>query len=134
MTRKNRRLAMTESDLGKLKTVVAMAKKYLVHRGHLDMLDEKLEGAEVVSKDNVPQDLVEMDTSVRITDLDRSEQKVYKLVFPHDAKLGEDVSVIAPLGSALLGSRVGEIVEVDAPAKKRRVRVDEIIPEPRTAA
>jgi|GEM_PF-1806427 len=120
------RLAITESDLNKLKGIVQMAKKNLAERGYLELLVEKLEDADVVSPDKVPADLVEMQTSIRITDLDRSEQRVFKLVFPRDANCRDHVSVIAPLGSALLGSRVGEVVEINAPTRRRRIRVEEI--------
>ena len=130
MTKKERgakrRLSLTGADLGKLKAIVQTAKRYLRDRGYIEQLEEKLEDAMVVSPDQVPQDLVEVERSVRITDLDKSEQKVLKLVFPKDANYGNHISVIAPLGSALLGSRVGEVVEVHAPGRTRMVRVDGI--------
>jgi transcription elongation GreA/GreB family factor len=124
-TRK-RRIALTQSDLSKLRSVVETAKRYL-RRSYIEMLAEKLDDAEVVNSDKVPKDLVEMETSVCITDLDRSERKICKLVFPRDADYGNRISVIAPLGAALFGSRVGDVIEIDAPERKRRVRVDRIL-------
>ena len=121
-----RRLSLTEADFGKLMSIVNTAKKYLSDRGYIDVLEEKLENAVVVSRDKVPSDVVEIDRSVQITDLDRSEQKLYKLVYPREANYGNHISVAAPLGSALLGCRVGEVVEVRAPGRTRRVRVDAI--------
>ena len=121
-----RRIALSKSDLGKLKALVETAKKYL-RRDYIDQLDEKLEEAEVVSPGMVPNDEVEIDKFVRITDLDRSEERVYKLVLPRDANFGNHISVIAPLGAALLGSHTGDVIEVIAPGRIRKIRVEEIL-------
>lgn len=120
------RIVLTESDLDKVKSLVGTARKYLSNRRYLELLDQRLDEADVVSPERVPRDVVEIDTSVRITDLDRSEKRVYRLVLPRDANYDDRISVVAPLGSALLGSRVGEVVEVYAPARTRRIRVDAI--------
>ena len=125
--KRNSRLSLTESDLGKLKTVVQTAKRYLSGRGYIEVLIERLEDAEIVAPEKVPADIVEVDRTVRITDLDRSQHSIYKLVFPQDANCSDNISVITPLGSALLGSRVGEIIEVDAPKRTRKIRIDEIV-------
>ncbi len=122
-----RKLAVTESDLAKLKGAVRAAKTFLSDRMFIELLDEKLEEAQVVSPGKVPSDQVEIDRRVLLTDLDRGEQTEYKLVFPRDARYGNSLSVLTPLGAALLGSRVGEVVEIHAPARTRRVRVDEIV-------
>jgi len=124
---KKRKLAVTESDLAKLKSALRAAKTFLSDRMYIELLDEKLEEAEVVSPDEVPSDQVEIDRTVLLTDLDKKEQTVYKLVLPRDARYGNSVSVLTPLGAALLGSRVGELVEIHAPARIRRVRVDEVV-------
>ena len=125
--RKLRKIVLTESHLVGLRAILQTARKYLAERDYIEQLSDKIENAEVVRPEDLPADQVGIERSVRITDLDRSEPRVYKLVFPRDADYGRKISVIAPLGSALLGRRVGEVVEVCAPARKRKVRIDAVL-------
>ena len=56
------------------------------------------------------------------------------LVFPSDADIDEGrLSVLAPLGTALLGARVGDLVEVNAPAGVRRIKVEKVLYQPEAA-
>jgi len=120
-------LAVTQADLEKLKGALRAAKTFLADRMYIELLDEKLEEAQVVGPEDVPADQVEIHRTVSLTDLDRKEQVVYKLVFPHEARYDNSISVLTPLGSALLGSRLGEVVEVHAPKRTRKLRIDEIM-------
>lgn len=122
-----RRLAVTEPELEKLKAILQTAKSFLPGRRFIELLDEKLEDAEIVSPSESPADVVDVGRTVRFTDLDRSEEVVYKLVFPRDAKHANNISVLTPLGSALLGSRVGEVIEIHAPRRTRKLRIDAIV-------
>ena len=110
------------------------AKTFLADRMYIELLDEKLEEAQVVSPEEVPADQVEIHRIVSLTDLDRKEQVVYKLVFPNEARYDNSISVLTPLGSALLGRRIGEVVEVHAPKRTRKLRIDEIMEGGRTIA
>ena len=59
---------------------------------------------------------------------------MYKIVFPRDAHVAENrVSVLAPIGTALLGRRVGEIVELDTSIGKTRLKVQGVIVQPPAA-
>jgi regulator of nucleoside diphosphate kinase len=113
--------------LEKLTAALGTAKRFLADRLYIDLLDEKLEEAQVVSPEEIPADQVDIHRTILLTDLDRKERAVYKLVFPHEARPDNSISVLTPLGSALLGSRMGEVVEIHAPSRTRRVRVDQII-------
>jgi len=97
-------------------------------------LDVELRLGTVVLPAEMPPDVVTMNSRVRLTDLDSGAQLVYTLVFPADAdfKTGR-ISVLAPIGTALLGERVGAEIQWEVPAGVRRLRVEELLYQPESA-
>lgn len=90
--------------------------------------------AEVIPSKQAPPDLVTINSKVRLTDLGTGESLVYTLVFPHDADYKEGrISILAPLGTALLGFRVGDVVDWRMPVGDRRLRIDEVLYQPEAA-
>jgi regulator of nucleoside diphosphate kinase len=78
--------------------------------------------------------LASMNTRVLIHDLCVGRQTVYTLVFPRDADIAKNkISVLAPVGTALLGYRVGDLIECAAPGTVKRLRVKEIVYQPEAA-
>ena len=75
-----------------------------------------------------------MNSSVRLKDLDTKKELTYTLVFPSDADAGQNrISVLAPIGTALIGYRVGDIITWEVPAGRRRLKVEKIIYQPEAA-
>lgn len=98
---------------------------------YLDRLEEELDRARVVDPKNIPGDVVTMNSVVRIRDLDTGEEKTFALVFPNKTGTGEKtVSILAPVGTALIGCREGDTIEWDIPAGTKRMQVTEIIYQP----
>jgi regulator of nucleoside diphosphate kinase len=97
-------------------------------------LEDELEFAEVVTPDNVPDDVVTMRSKVKLKDLDTKQESVYSIVFPTEANLDEGkVSVLAPLATALMGHRRGATVEFEAPGRVRRLKIVEILYQPESS-
>jgi regulator of nucleoside diphosphate kinase len=67
-------------------------------------------------------------------DMDSGEIKVYKLVFPSQARTENSLSVLAPIGTAILGYRVGSVIEWRVPRGVRRLKVLEVLFQPEAAA
>lgn len=98
---------------------------------HLRDLQEALDEAMVVAPAEMPPDVVTVNSTVKLTDLESQSQKVYMLVFPCDANLSDSkISVLAPLGAALLGYRPGDVVHSTMPGGARRLRIEEVTPGP----
>ena len=77
----------------------------------------------------MPEDVVTMNSTVRVRDLETGEVDTYTLVYPHEADIEENkLSVLAPVGTALLGYRAGDVVEWPVPAGITRFRVEEVAP------
>jgi len=68
---------------------------------------------------------------VRVTDLDGGHQRTLTLVLPGEADSSQGkISVLAPIGTALLGYRVGDTVEWRVPGGLRRFRIDAVLHQP----
>lgn len=103
--------------------------------GNLDLLRAELERAEVVEPKDVPPDVVTMNSRVRVADEATGEESELQLVFPAAADVVRGaVSVLAPIGSALLGLRVGSRIEWPVPeGRARRIRVLSVSYQPEAA-
>jgi regulator of nucleoside diphosphate kinase len=122
-------LFITESDFQRLKGLIESAKRFLRRdRPHLDALEEELNRAEIVGSNELPANVVTMNSRIRVTDLDTRTQVVYTLSFPRDADIAHDrISVLAPIGTALLGYRAGTVIQAEVPGGKKRLRIDEVM-------
>lgn len=77
--------------------------------------------------DALERDAVELGATVHICDLRTGEREEYTLVPPDDADiLRHRISTFSPIGRALFGRRVGEIVEVDAPAGTIAIQIEHV--------
>jgi regulator of nucleoside diphosphate kinase len=113
---------ISDSDMQRLRAVID------VHQSVAsDDLDAELHRALVVPQESMPADVVTMDRDVVYEDLDTQTQRRVRLVYPQhsDPKRGW-VSVLAPIGSALLGLRVGQSIEWEVPTGRKRVRIVEV--------
>lgn len=100
----------------------------------LDRLEGELSRAKVVSGKRISANVVTMNSRVRVTDLDTGKEATYQIVFPRDANASKSmISVLAPIGTALLGFKVGSEIEWETPGGLRRLRIDAIEYQPEAA-
>ena len=83
---------------------------------YLEELDGELDRGEIVKPEEIPSDVITMNSTFRLRDLDNGEEAVYTLVFPGKADSANGkISILAPIGTAVLGYRVGDTVEWECP-------------------
>jgi len=130
-----RKLYVTEFDKTRLEEVIAVAEELgLQARKDLESLSEELDRAEVVSSKDIPPDVVTMNSKVVLRDLDTSEEMTFVLVFPRDANIKKGtISVLAPVGTAILGYAAGDVVEWAVPSGVRRIRIEDVLYQPEAA-
>ena len=98
---------------------------------NLSRLEEELARAEIVAPQDIPADVVTMNSRVRARDLDSGEVLVFSVVYPRDADVGAHrISVLAPIGAGVLGFRAGDTIEWPVPAGIRRLLLEEILYQP----
>jgi regulator of nucleoside diphosphate kinase len=103
-------------------------------RDHLESLRQELDRAHVVIPTAIPHNLVTMNSRVRLQDMETDEENIYTLVFPSDADIDQNkISILAPIGTAILGYRAGDRVDWLVPAGKRKVRIQDILYQPEAA-
>ncbi len=131
----DRPIYVTEYDLQRLRRLIQDAQRPLHHKDeHLDQLQAELDRAHIVTPQAVPQDVITMNSKVCLIDLDTGEEETYTLVFPENADIGQGkISVLAPVGTAILGYRVGDSFEWDVPAGKRHLQIKKILYQPEAA-
>lgn len=100
----------------------------------LARLEARIAGAKVVPPEYVPDTSVSINSQVRFKNLSTREQSEYTLVFPGEADIEKGkVSILSPIGAALIGASVGDVVEFAAPVGVRRLRIEQILFQPEAA-
>lgn len=95
---------------------------------HLRELRSELDRALVIAADEVPVGVITIDSMVRVVDLDSGRRSMLTLVLPHEADIAEQrISVLAPIGTALLGFRAGDDVEWAMPGGTRRLHIEHVM-------
>jgi regulator of nucleoside diphosphate kinase len=127
-----RRILVTEEDIARLKGLVSRGRATLRRdQAHLEELEQELERAEVVHAGDLPPDVVTVHSTVRIRDLDSGVAAEYTIVFPTEADTAQRrISVLAPIGTALIGYRVGDVIEWSTPGGVRRLQVEAVLFQP----
>lgn len=97
----------------------------------LEALEIEIERADVVKPQEIPPDVITMNSSAQLVDLDTQEELHVTVVFPGAADVNSGrISVLAPMGLALLGCREAEEVEWPTPSRMRRLRIDRVVYQP----
>ena len=131
----NKPIQITEFDLERLRKLIENA-HHTEYRGsdYLAHLQAELDRAQIVPPKVVPEAVVTMNSTVALLDLETGEEETYTLVFPESADLSRGrISILAPIGTAMLGYEVGDVFEWQVPAGMRRLRVERILYQPEAA-
>ena len=127
---------ITEVDRQRLEKLIEIAGEYdgMANHEYLRKLEHELDRAETVAPQDVPDDVITMRSKVRLKDMNSGEEMVYTLVFPTESDSGNGkISVLAPIGTAMLGYRVGDYIEWQVPSGLRRLKVEELLYQPEAA-
>lgn len=122
---KKQAIIMSAADHEELRCVVAAAGR-LSTRGLAEVaaLERELTRAEIVAPGDVPPDVITMNSRAELLDLETSERMEFTVVYPVDANIEEGkISVLAPLGAAMIGYRIGDEFRWFVPYGERRLRV-----------
>ena len=123
---------ITTKDAVKLRKLIREA-YHSEYRGsdYLKELAEEMEKASVVNPDQIPANVITLNSTARLVDQETNEEMVYTLMFPEDADISQGkISVLAPIGTAMLGYKTGDTFEWETPGGKRILRVQEILYQP----
>ena len=130
-----RTIYITAFDVERLRNLIGDVKRLQRHGNeYLKSLEIELTRARVVAATDVPPDVITMNSKVCLRDLDSQEELNVILVFPRDADIMQNkISVLAPIGTAMLGYRVGDIFAWNVPDGIRQLQVETILYQPEAA-
>jgi len=113
-------LILSKTDFENLSALTNLAKKELA-----ELLEEELGRASLVADDRLPADVVSMNSTVSFEDLESGKTSTVTLVYPPEANIeAGKISVLTPVGSALIGLRVGQVIRWPFPnGKKKELKV-----------
>ncbi len=84
--------------------------------GRLAELEDIISRAEVIDTSSMSGDVVRFGATVKLTDEDTGEESTYRIVGSHEAEIASGrLSVTSPLARALIGTSMGEVIEVTTP-------------------
>ena len=126
---------VTELDYHRLSGLIERTRERNgIDRQYLNKLEAELDRAEIVDPKDISGDVITMRSKVRLKDLVSGESNTYSLVFPTEADFAEGkISVLAPIGTAILGYRSGDTIEWQVPSGLRSLKVEEILYQPESA-
>lgn len=128
-----RKIHVTSDDRKRLQALLSRPTEAM-DRDDVSVLVSEVQRAVVVPASEIPPDVITMNTRARLLDLDQRTTLDYTVVYPEDADFAAGrISVVAPIGAAMLGYRVGDEIEWVVPSGTRRLRVEAILYQPEAA-
>lgn len=132
---KDRTIYITKFDLERLEDLLAAAGEFSYRdRGDLEELEAELKEGKLVDSKEVLPNVVTMNSRVQLVDVDNNQSMVFTLVFPKDADIDAGkLSVLSPIGTAILGYSEGDVIEWSVPAGIRRIKIEKVLYQPEAA-
>jgi regulator of nucleoside diphosphate kinase len=131
MTTMNRTIYITQADMTRLRSLIESLK---TSREDIKDLRAELDQASIVAPADIPPDVITMNSKAQLRDLADHEIMTYTLVFPAKANADDGlISVLAPIGTAMLGHQVGDEFEWNVPGGTVRLRVESVLYQPEAA-
>jgi regulator of nucleoside diphosphate kinase len=122
---------VTKPDALRLERLLAMSKR----TENVEALEEELSRASIVASEEIPANVVTMNSKVRFRDEVTGEESEVTLVYPPQSDVNEGkVSILAPVASALLGLSIGQAIEWPMPnGKTRSFKIVSVLFQPEAA-
>jgi len=132
--KKEKPIYITEFDLERLERLLEQTGRGARTAKHIEALEDELSRAEVVEPKDIPANVITMNSRVLLKDLDSGDEMEYTLCFPAEANPAERrVSILAPVGTALIGYRTGDTITWQVPGGARRFKVGKVLYQPEAA-
>jgi regulator of nucleoside diphosphate kinase len=129
----NEAIVLTENDYSRLRQLyVDLSRDTEGAHAGLERLEEILDLARVVQPDQVPTNVVTMNSQVMFEDLRTGEKGTVTIVYPADTDVStRRISILSPVGAALIGEAEGAEVELPIPhGGTRRIRIVNVLYQP----
>jgi regulator of nucleoside diphosphate kinase len=125
-------MIINQTDFTRIKNLLGSMRSFSERDSvNLRKLHDSLTRAIVVAPGEVPENVVTMNSRVSVRVPETEEQMEYTLVYPEKADYRKGlISILAPLGAALIGSRIGEVISWEVPKGRKNLEIREIYYQP----
>jgi regulator of nucleoside diphosphate kinase len=125
-------IRITQIDYARLsKLVKSMLGSKSIDPAYLKFLNIELQKGSRVDSKQITPDFVTMNSLVRVFFPGSGKSMEIRLVYPQNANFQEGlVSVLSPLGCALLGYKAGDVVTFQTPKNMQKVKIEEVLYQP----
>ncbi|MCA1758178.1 MAG: nucleoside diphosphate kinase regulator [Bacteroidales bacterium] len=119
-------------DYARIKKCINDAKQFKsISNAEAEKLMKELDSAKIVTPENIPSNVVTMNSIVKVSFLNNNKQVQFQIVYPDLANFKENkISIFSPIATALIGYKVADEIEWIVPAGITNIRIDEIIYQP----
>ncbi|MPM27521.1 Regulator of nucleoside diphosphate kinase [bioreactor metagenome] len=127
-----RTICITSLDKERLQKLIETEREFAVgDKNYLEDLDIELGKANILRPEEIPNNVITMNSKFILKYLDDEEAVTYTLVYPEMADVAENrISVLAPIGTAVLGYCIGDTLEWKIPSGVVQLRVEDILFQP----
>ncbi len=125
-------ITVTQLDFVRLSKLIQMIREdKSIDIEYLNYLGVELKRAAKINSKKITPDFVTMNSVMEVTLLETGKRMELRLVYPNQADFSKGlISVLSPLGCALLGYKNGDIVSFKAPMGEQKVRIEKVIYQP----
>ncbi len=131
-----RDIIVTAKDYERLRKLIAEEREFgkTVDPLELRDLEQELNRAVIAKAEDIPSDIITMNSQFVLEDMDSGEETTYRLVYPEYADFLENrISIIAPVGTAILGYREGDEINWSIPTGVARLKIKKVMYQPEAA-
>lgn len=128
-------IIITKQDFTRIHKAVSDAKaNKTIKLDEAEKLLNELHKAKIVASEDVPTDVVTMNSIVKIHFQNNNTKVQFQIVYPDLANIKEHkISIFSAVASALIGYRVGDEIDWIVPSGITKIMIDEIIYQPEAA-
>lgn len=129
----DRDILITAKDYERLRKLIAEEREFgkSVDPLELKALEQELDRAVITRAEDIPSDIITMNSEFVLEDLDSGDETTYSLVYPEDADFLENrISIIAPVGTAIIGYRQGDEIKWRIPSGTARLKIKKVMYQP----
>jgi regulator of nucleoside diphosphate kinase len=117
-----KKLILLDSDVVQLRKLLQLPHRH--NLAYISALKQEIDRAEIVPAEKLPSNVITMNSRVLVFEEDTMESAVYILCYPWEANADENkISVLAPVGTAILGYRKGDTIEWTIPAGVSKMKI-----------
>jgi regulator of nucleoside diphosphate kinase len=126
------RIIMNKLDFARIMKCIQEAKsRKSINAAEAETLLAELRSARIVEPYEIPDNIVTMNSVVKIKFLKTGKEIKFRIVYPDQANIKENrISIFSPVATALIGYKVSDEIDWVVPSGLTRIRIEEIIYQP----